>query len=89
MQKNIDSASLQELQDFLESRRLLVLATKSEELVPWVCNMYFSSDEDLNMYFISSPEVLHSKQIGKSPEIAFSIPWFDEKKSGEPQGHSG
>lgn len=66
-----------ELLDFLESQRLLVIASQDEDL--WISNVYYGVDEDLKFYFISNEETKHSKQIMKNPEVAFSVVWFNEK----------
>jgi len=44
----------------------------------WIANVYFGIDDDFKIYFISSDQAKHSKQILNNPKIAFSIPWYDE-----------
>ncbi len=40
---------------------------------PWVCTVYFVSDELQNLYWLSFPERRHSKDITKSPHVAIAI----------------
>lgn len=40
---------------------------------PWVCNVWFASDEDLNIYWFSSTTRRHSKEVLKNPKVAGAI----------------
>ncbi len=40
---------------------------------PWVCEVHFVYDEELNLYFISLPNRRHSKEISKNPNVAGNI----------------
>jgi uncharacterized protein YhbP (UPF0306 family) len=59
------------LREYLDSQRLMSVATQGEH--PWIANVYFVADDDLNLYFISPPEAEHSRHIAKNPQVACSI----------------
>jgi len=40
---------------------------------PWVCEVHYVYDNDLNFYFRSTPSRRHSQEIAKSPNVAGSI----------------
>lgn len=49
----------------------MVLATSGK--FPWIATVYYSFDEDLNLYFLSDPSTLHCKQIAKNNKVAVAI----------------
>ena len=49
------------------------LATVSGDQ-PWSCTLYYVADENLNLYWISTPDTRHSKQIHTNKKVAASIP---------------
>lgn len=67
-----------DLAKFIKSQKLLVLSTVDENGQPWISNVYFSADDELNLFFVSPTDTKHSKHIAKNPHVAFSIPWYDE-----------
>ena len=62
---------------FLNSQRLLTVASIDTE--PWICNLFYGVDKDINIYFISSEDTKHSKQIKKNPTIAFNVAWYNSE----------
>lgn len=40
---------------------------------PWVCEVHFAYDGELNLYFISLPTRRHSEEIAKNPNVAGNI----------------
>jgi uncharacterized protein YhbP (UPF0306 family) len=40
---------------------------------PWVCEVHFAYDEDLNLYFRSSNSRRHSLEIAQNPNVAGNI----------------
>lgn len=48
------------------------LAT-SKDGKPWVCEVHFAYDEDLNLYFRSTPARRHSQEIAANPNVAGNI----------------
>jgi len=60
------------LQDFLDDQLLMSLAT-SDKFSLWCATVYYLSDNDLNLYFISGNHTDHVKNILKNHKVAFSI----------------
>lgn len=48
------------------------LATVSNNK-PWVCEVHFVSDSDLNLYFVSKVNTRHCKEIAENPNVAGNI----------------
>lgn len=42
--------------DFLAKHKLMVVATYAK--FPWIATVYYAFDNDLNIYFLSSPRLL-------------------------------
>jgi uncharacterized protein YhbP (UPF0306 family) len=40
---------------------------------PWVCEVHFAYDDDLNLYFVSSKNRRHSQEIEANPYVAGNI----------------
>lgn len=40
---------------------------------PWVCEVHFAYDDDLNLYFRSLPSRRHSQEIANNPKVAGNI----------------
>ena len=57
--------------DFLKMHKLMFVATQGE--YPWIAAVFYTYDYDLNLYFLSSPETLHCKQIKQNNEVAVAI----------------
>jgi len=57
---------------YLELLKIMQLAT-SDNGQPWVCNLHYYSDKDLNLYWISKQETRHSQEIMKTPKVASVI----------------
>jgi uncharacterized protein YhbP (UPF0306 family) len=66
---------MNDLQIFLQSQKLLTLATSAED--PWVSTMYYGADDLGALYFISSTKAEHSEHIIQNPSVAFSVAWFN------------
>ncbi len=48
------------------------LAT-SKDNKPWVCEVHYAFDEDLNLYFRSTTDRRHSQEIADNPSVAGNI----------------
>jgi uncharacterized protein YhbP (UPF0306 family) len=53
----------------LDEATLMQLATV-ENGKPWVCNVWFAADDDLNIYWFTSVNRRHSKEIAKDSRVA-------------------
>ncbi len=60
------------IRDYLPSVIHLSLATCAGRQ-PWVCEVHFAYDEDLNLYFMSKPDCRHSREIALNPNVAGNI----------------
>lgn len=78
-----------QLIEFINRQRLMVIATTGDDQKPWVCNVYYSSDEELNFYIISPTDTAHSIHVQERPEVAFSIAWYDENNLGNRKAVQG
>lgn len=45
----------------------------SKDGKPWVCEVHFAYDENLNLYFRSTPARRHSQEIAENPYVAGNI----------------
>jgi len=45
----------------------------SRENQPWACTVYFATDEDLNLYWISLPTRRHSEEIRRNEKVAGTV----------------
>ena len=68
--------SKQQILDFLVKNKLMSVATFGD--FPWIASVYYTFDNDLNVYFLSSPTTLHCKQIEINNEVAISIADSDQ-----------
>lgn len=49
----------------------MVLATYGDHL--WTATLYYASDNDLNIYFLSNPSTIHCQHIESNSEVAIAI----------------
>jgi len=55
---------------FLSEQITVAVATTSPTGSPRVADVYFVSDDDLNLYFYSDPASRHSRNIQRDPRVA-------------------
>jgi uncharacterized protein YhbP (UPF0306 family) len=79
--------SKEKLFEFLESQRLLIVASSDGEV--WISNVYYGIDEDFKIYFVGSEETRRSKQVLANSEVAFSVVWFNEGDHKDRKGIQG
>jgi uncharacterized protein YhbP (UPF0306 family) len=68
MQIDIEKA----VRTYLDNTFHLSLATVSGD-TPWVSEVHFAYDEDLNLYFRSLPTRRHSQEIAANPKVAGNV----------------
>lgn len=61
------------IQDYLKEAKMMQLATVGKDGKPWVCNVWFAADKDLNVYWFSSVTRRHSEEIMQNPHVAAAI----------------
>ena len=57
----------------LREQSTLALATTDEQGQPCVAPLYYIVDEDLSLYWLSSPASLHSQNLKRAPSAAATI----------------
>lgn len=70
--------------DFIKDKKLLILATYGDH--PWIASVYYSFDNDLNIYFITTPSTIHGKQMEKNKKVAAAIVDSHQKPSDVKRG---
>lgn len=60
------------IREYLPQTVHLSLGTSSNN-VPWVCEVHFAYDENLNLYFRSLSARRHSQEISNNPKVAGNI----------------
>jgi uncharacterized protein YhbP (UPF0306 family) len=60
------------IREYIEPLIHLSLAT-SRDNQPWVCELHFAYDDDLNLYFRSLQSRRHSQEIAANPSVAGNI----------------
>ncbi len=60
------------VREYIDKSIHMSLATASEA-GPWVCEVHFVYDQDLNLYFRSLQSRRHSQEIASSPNVAGNI----------------
>lgn len=55
----------------------MAVATIDEEGKPWIANVYFGVDDDLNMYFMSKRSTKHSKHIESDGQVSYTVAWYN------------
>ena len=62
----------QKIREYLAGVIHMSLATSANNQ-PWVCEVHFAYDQDLNLYFCSKTERRHSKEISQNNNVAGNI----------------
>lgn len=60
------------IKEYLGEAKMMQLATNDGDQ-PWVCNVWFASDEDLNIYWFSATTRRYSKEVSKNNKVAAAI----------------
>lgn len=69
----LDQSTVEQIiKDYLGNVIHMSLATASNSR-PWVCEVHFSLDDKLNIYFRSLESRRHSKEIAENPYVAGTI----------------
>lgn len=64
---------------YLDGNRHMQLATVSNGQ-PWLCTVYFVSDENFNLYWTSAKVRQHSREISANPKVAATVVKDTERK---------
>lgn len=72
MQEGVDMDVEKVIRDYLPQVIHLSLGT-SKNNKPWVCEVHYAYDEDLNLYYRSLTSRRHSQEIADNPNVAGNI----------------
>lgn len=61
----------------LAANRYMVLATADADGTPWATPVYFASSDEMHLYWVSSPEARHSRNIAVRPQVSITV--FDSQ----------
>jgi hypothetical protein len=65
------------VRDIVEANKYLVLATADATGRPWSSPVYFAHDDFTRFFWVSSPDVTHSRNIAVRPEVGIAV--FDSQ----------
>jgi uncharacterized protein YhbP (UPF0306 family) len=74
---NATGPAAQTVSGLIEASRYLVLATADATGRPWSSPVYFAHIDVAEFYWVSSPDVTHSRNIAVRPEVAIVV--FDSQ----------
>jgi uncharacterized protein YhbP (UPF0306 family) len=61
------------IREYIDKSVHMSLATSTLDGRPWVCEVHFSYDDDLNLYWLSKSSRRHSLEIEANPNVAGNI----------------
>ncbi|MGB3444739.1 MAG: pyridoxamine 5'-phosphate oxidase family protein [Actinophytocola sp.] len=68
----------------LDGNSFMVLATSDADGVPWATPVWFATEDYRSLYWVSSPDAQHSRNLAVRPEISVAV--FDStQRPGEVQ----
>lgn len=67
----MSNAVLSAIKDYLSTHIQFALATNGDH--PWIATMYYGVDDDLNIYFLTSPDTIHAKGLKQNPLVSAVI----------------
>lgn len=66
-------AVAEHIKNHLSNKQMMQVATVQGDQ-PWICTVYFVTDDQQNLYWLSAPERRHSKEIVDNQKIAVAVP---------------
>jgi uncharacterized protein YhbP (UPF0306 family) len=63
----------QTIAELLAAQSTLALATTSESGAPCIAPLFYISDQELNLYWLSSPASQHSRNLRLNPEASATV----------------
>lgn len=69
MNLNVEKA----IREYIDKSVHLSLGTSTLDGKPWVCEVHFAYDNNLNIYFVSKLTTRHCKEITANPNVAGNI----------------
>src|SRR5580693_8241464 len=72
-----EAPAAQAVRDMVEASHYLVLATADASGRPWSSPVYFAHIDFTEFFWVSSPDVTHSRNIAVRPEVSIVV--FDSQ----------
>lgn len=69
---------MEDVKKFLKQQKLLVLSTVDKEGNPWSCNVYFSVNDNVEIFFVSPTSTNHVQHLKHNSKVSFSVPWYND-----------
>jgi pyridoxine/pyridoxamine 5'-phosphate oxidase len=66
------------LKAIVDANQYMTLATADEDGLPWASPVWFASIDYRELFWVSSPEARHSRNLAGRPEVAIAI--FDSRQ---------
>lgn len=61
------------IRDYVPQGAMMQVASVAGDQ-PWICTVYYVSDEECNLYWLSLPSRRHSRELASQPKAAAAIP---------------
>lgn len=60
---------------FLQSQKVVSFATQDDKNEPWITNVYYSVNENYELFFFSSTDTKHSRHLKENSQVAYAVVW--------------
>lgn len=67
----MNNETLLSIKKYLSTHIQFALATNGDH--PWIATMYYGIDDDLNIYFLTSPDTIHAQALKQNPLVSAVI----------------
>ena len=74
------------IKQILSSNTLFSMSSINKDNTPWINTAFYSFDENLNLYFLSDPNTIHTKNISDKKTVAVNIFDSHQKPEDEKKG---
>ncbi len=66
-----DVQVVETIKEYLAGHKQFALATNGDH--PWIATMFYGSDAELHIYFLTDPETIHAKGLNQNPLVSAVI----------------
>ena len=74
-----DADSTGDFERIVRANQYMVLATADGAGAPWATPVWFATEDGRNLYWVSSPETRHSRNLAARPQVGIAI--FDSTQA--------
>lgn len=75
---------LEHISKYLSDHIQMSVSTSAD--FPWIFTAYYAVDDNLNLYFLTSPSTIHGKQLVNNPHVAVAIADSPQNPTGKKAG---